>query len=468
MEILSRVFILVVSIVVFFRNIDRFPLSNWDEAWYAEITRNMASGEYSFLVPFWNGEYYFDKPPLYFWLSLPFFRIFGPGEWQTRIISALASVLATFLVYLIAKRMFTRRIAIMSAIVFLTLGQVVVRFAHGNLDALAVCLILATVYFYLVFPKFWFIRRKALLIPGIILALTYLAKGWILGLVPIVAAFLFERLTLSGNHKQSFSANKKIISLVTFSMLAASPYYVLGYLTFGQEFVRWYLFNPTASSFSFGSFSGQFFGNLIRDVGFWFVPVGLGLVMAAKVAGEYKTNLFVLFGTSLVFLLGISFLRSKLGWYALPAYPFVAILIAYFVDRIFKKGFALVLLLLAVTVALQVYNVNRIENLHPDRSQVGAILGKKAAEIVPAEDMLILDDRDLPAFLFYSEHKKVFVVSEGNAWDWEWWIFKYEDLPELAATGTGAWVVTRNSDLVSNADEVAEVEGYKFLRINEI
>lgn len=413
----------------------------------------MASGEYGFLVPFWNGEYYFDKPPLYFWLSLPFFRIFGPGEWQARIISALASIIATFLVYLIAERMFTRRIAIMSSVVFLTLGQVVVRFAHGNLDALAVCLILATVYFYLVLPKFWFI-------PGIILALTYLAKGWILGLVPIVAGFLFGRLTLSGNHR-------KIILASAFSILAASPYYVLGYLTFGQEFVRWYLMNPTASSFSLGSFSWQFFGNLVRDVGFWFVPVGLGLVMAAKVGGKYK-SLLVLFGTSLVFLLGISFLRGKLGWYALPAYPFVAILIAYFVDRIFKKGFPLAFLLLAVTVALQVYNVNRIENLHPDRSQVGAILGKKAAEIVPAEDILILDDRDLPAFLFYSEHKKVLVVSEGSVWDWEWWIFKYKDLPELVTMGTGAWVVTRSSDLVSNADEVAEVGGYKFFRINEI
>ena len=87
--------IFLISFITFFRNIGSYPLRNWDEAWYGEIIKNMASGTYGYMVPFWNGQYYFDKPPLYFWLSLPFFKFSPPPaggeEWQARIVSATAA-----------------------------------------------------------------------------------------------------------------------------------------------------------------------------------------------------------------------------------------------------------------------------------------------------------------------------------------------------------------------------------------
>ena len=97
--------IILGSVLTFFRQIDVFPLRNWDEAWYAEIIKNMASGKYGFIMPYWNGKYYFDHAPLYFWLSSPFFKFFGPGEWQARIISALASVFVVFFIFLIGKKL---------------------------------------------------------------------------------------------------------------------------------------------------------------------------------------------------------------------------------------------------------------------------------------------------------------------------------------------------------------------------
>ena len=54
---------------------------NWDEAWYAEIIKNMAVKDYGWLMPWWNGRYYFDHPPLYFWLSGVVVKLFGLGEW---------------------------------------------------------------------------------------------------------------------------------------------------------------------------------------------------------------------------------------------------------------------------------------------------------------------------------------------------------------------------------------------------
>ena len=95
----AAILVLISSAVVFFSKIASFPLRNWDEAWYAEIIKNMASGKYGFLMPFWNGRYYFDHAPLYFWLSAPIFKIFGAGEWQARFVSATAAVFAAFLIF---------------------------------------------------------------------------------------------------------------------------------------------------------------------------------------------------------------------------------------------------------------------------------------------------------------------------------------------------------------------------------
>src|SRR3989344_4586388 len=121
---LAQLAVFFLAAVVFFRNIGNYPLRNWDEAWYGEIIKNMASGNYGYMVPFWNGQYYFDKPPLYFWLSLPFFKLFGPGEWQTRIVSATSAILASLLIYLIGKKLFGHKAAVFAFLVFLTLGQV--------------------------------------------------------------------------------------------------------------------------------------------------------------------------------------------------------------------------------------------------------------------------------------------------------------------------------------------------------
>ena len=92
----ATILVLISSVVVFFSKIASFPLRNWDEAWYAEIIKNMAFGKYGVLMPFWNGRYYFDNAPLYFWLSAPVFKIFGAGEWQARFVSAKTTMFTSF------------------------------------------------------------------------------------------------------------------------------------------------------------------------------------------------------------------------------------------------------------------------------------------------------------------------------------------------------------------------------------
>jgi 4-amino-4-deoxy-L-arabinose transferase-like glycosyltransferase len=66
------------------------PLTNWDEGIYAEISREMLS--LGPLVPHWNYQPWFEKPPLMFWITAAFFKLFGVNEFWSRAGSALSGV----------------------------------------------------------------------------------------------------------------------------------------------------------------------------------------------------------------------------------------------------------------------------------------------------------------------------------------------------------------------------------------
>ena len=64
------------------------PLTNWDEGIYAEISREMLS--LGVIVPHWNYQPWFEKPPLMLWITALFFKLFGIHEFWARAGSALA------------------------------------------------------------------------------------------------------------------------------------------------------------------------------------------------------------------------------------------------------------------------------------------------------------------------------------------------------------------------------------------
>src|SRR5246127_2951671 len=66
------------------------PLTNWDEGIYAEISREMLS--LGPLVPHWNYQPWFEKPPLLLWITAAFFKVFGVTEFWARAGSAFSGV----------------------------------------------------------------------------------------------------------------------------------------------------------------------------------------------------------------------------------------------------------------------------------------------------------------------------------------------------------------------------------------
>ena len=80
-----------------------FYLFEPDEGRYAQIPREMLeAGEWT--VPLLQNEPYLDKPPLFYWLVMGSYSLFGVSEWAARLVPALAIHGCILLTYFLGRR----------------------------------------------------------------------------------------------------------------------------------------------------------------------------------------------------------------------------------------------------------------------------------------------------------------------------------------------------------------------------
>ncbi len=99
--------LLLLCCCTFFIGLGRQAITDSDEAYYAEASREMVeSGDW--LTPHFNYERRWEKPVLYYWLTASTFVVSGPTEWAARLWSALSGVGLVWLTYWSARRTFGR------------------------------------------------------------------------------------------------------------------------------------------------------------------------------------------------------------------------------------------------------------------------------------------------------------------------------------------------------------------------
>ena len=109
-----------------------YPLGPGDEGRYAEVPREMlASGDW--VIPRLNEVYYFEKPPLMYWLTAMSESVFGLNAWAVRFVPAMLALGGVLLTYATARRLHGRDAGVASAVV---LGTSLLYFAIGRLPLL--------------------------------------------------------------------------------------------------------------------------------------------------------------------------------------------------------------------------------------------------------------------------------------------------------------------------------------------
>jgi 4-amino-4-deoxy-L-arabinose transferase-like glycosyltransferase len=105
--------------LVYLVRLGAYGLVDYDEALYAEVARAMyTTGD--FVHPALQGEPFFEKPPLLYWVEALGFAALGVGTAGARLGNALAALAAPFALYAFGWRALGHRVALCAA---LTLGS---------------------------------------------------------------------------------------------------------------------------------------------------------------------------------------------------------------------------------------------------------------------------------------------------------------------------------------------------------
>lgn len=133
-DFLSLLGICILCYFIFFHNIGSYALMDVDETRYVAMSRDMFHTK-DFLTLYLNGDYFFEKPPLYFWGECLSFAIFGKvNEFTARFPVALYGTLSTLLVYFTGKKVVSRNYGIISALILATSLEFVILAKFAILD----------------------------------------------------------------------------------------------------------------------------------------------------------------------------------------------------------------------------------------------------------------------------------------------------------------------------------------------
>ena len=116
---LDQIVLALLAAAVFFFHLGSSHLWDVDEAIFSQAAAEMVQrGDY--VVPYFNGELFPDKPCSSYWLMASAYHVFGISELGARFWSALLSVGSVLLVYRLGRRLFHERVGFWAGLILAT------------------------------------------------------------------------------------------------------------------------------------------------------------------------------------------------------------------------------------------------------------------------------------------------------------------------------------------------------------
>jgi len=312
-----------------------------DAAQYAAMAMEMLKTK-SYLKLYDGGTPYLDKPPLHIWLAALSFYIFGISDFVYRIPSFLASILAIYCTYQLARQWYNSSIANWAALMLAGCQA----FFLFNQDVKTDNLLTSMVIFS-IWQLSGYIRtsRPINFILGFIgVGLAMLAKGPIGFMVPVAA--LGSHLLLQRGWKRIF--NWRWLFGLPIILLILFPFLIGLYQQWGLYGLKFFFWTQ-----SFGRITGESEWNNHADPFFFehtflwsFLPwtfcalIALYLSCKELVLNSFKINKedegITLCGFILMFI-ALSLSKYKLPHYIFVLFPLMAIMTARWVYELWDK-----------------------------------------------------------------------------------------------------------------------------------
>jgi len=311
-----------------FWQLGRLPLIDVDEPVYGQVGREMAfAGWRGWLSPHYGGQLWFDKPPLFYWLTALSMHLFGVSELAARLPSALAGMGLVAATVALARRAFpkTPSAGLWAGFVLATCVQFFLLARAAVTDmTLALTLILALLG---LFAWAQTGRGRWMVLAGAMTGLAALTKGPVALVLVGVQAIAYLLLTRQA---------KRLLSPALWGgfalcLLVGLPWYLVMVHLHGSLFIQGFLEANNVTRYLqaehketsnplyyFAIFPAFFFP--------WTLLLPSMLMVALRRKPWSQSALFLLLWSVLVFGF-FSISQTKLVTYIFPMFPAAAILV---------------------------------------------------------------------------------------------------------------------------------------------
>ncbi len=320
--------LLLLLAVPFFQYLGKLPLMDPHEGRYAEISREMLERG-DLITPTLNYVAQLNKPPLVYWINAASLKLFGLNEFAVRFPSALCGLLTVLATYLIARFLYDRRTALLSAAILATSAGFVLQSRFVPAETMFTFFLTAALGTFSV-ASYRYDRPRDSGAPWYLFclfcALAVLTAGLIGALFPLGVVFFFVLLT----RRWELLARMRCGSGLALFLVVAAPWFVaVSYRNpgFAHEFFFREFFHSAAQSPQKPLW--QFVPALAVTMLPWslYIPTALAKAWREQGRESGRTGLCLLIWVAVMFLFFSRFDAGPLPS-LLPVFPPLAILIA--------------------------------------------------------------------------------------------------------------------------------------------
>lgn len=318
-----------IAATIMFFYLGAVPLLDPDEPVYAETPKEMIAFN-DFLSPRIYGEYWYDKPPMYYWLVAGAFKIFGISEFSARFPTAFLGVAGVLALYLFGCELFNKRAALVGALVLATSVEYFYLAKAAVTDiTLSFCLILALLSFL----------TKRYYLMYIFSGLATVTKGPVGLIFPGAIIFLYLCVT----KRLHLLKEMKIPSGILLFSITALPWYLYMYNAHGSAFIETFL-----GFHNITRFTSPEHPELV--VWYYYIPVlVLGFFpwtaillqsawasLTKSTQNDFSVLVFLNIWAAFIFVF-FTISQTKLVSYILPMYPPLALIAGWYIDFIWAS-----------------------------------------------------------------------------------------------------------------------------------
>lgn len=328
------VVLVLVYALLWFGTLNYRHLIPSDEGRYAEMAREMlVTGDW--VTPRYNGYKYFEKPPLQIWATATAFNVFGIGDWQARLWTALTGFATILFVGFAGARIYSARAGWLAAIVLASSPMWVISGHVNSLDMGLSAFLVAALCSLLFAQTSHNLQgtRKWMWACWFFMALATLSKGLIGVAIP---GMVFVVYSITAWDWKIWKRLHLIGGSILFLVITA-PWFVL-VAQRNPEFLQFFFIHEHLQRFTQTAHSrtGPIYYFLpLLLLGFlpWVAQIPGAMTQAWRDRNREFSSGWLLVCWFVVILGFFSISQSKLPGYIIPIFPALALLVGHRLDN---------------------------------------------------------------------------------------------------------------------------------------